>query len=606
MGEANATRTVVVVGGAQLAATTAAMLAGASVRREGYALLAEHAAPPAGGPAPVHRLARGTRHLDIAVATRPLDWPGAVEHTDQVVVATTTGDVATAVSHLQAMHARGGRAAALASSAVVVLSRAHAAQPAPSEVTGRFAELARATLTVPHQDGAPVAPLRQSALPPPTREAWDRVEQVVGADDLSPDEMDTQPRIDVRDLFAGGAPAASAGPWRDDPRPSGRRRWWLAGVAAVAVVALVVTPFVIGGGLPWGGDPADEAVRISPVAPVHGWTSQAEWVSSPIAVEGRAPTVLLREGAVITTTGDVAQPDITALSGADGSQLWSSRVDGPLTGPPQLITWEDRPAVIAATSNELYLWPHLGSGGTAPTVQTWTFTEADVRLVEGSPVPLLANEETLTALVLHDGALRRRTLPSGGSPVGADDEGRVLSVGTTGHWWQSGDGGEVSTGTLLAPPAYGSLPGSVLGVAGTHLVVNWTRNNRTTHLVGYDVTDLMAESWTTTVPGRVGADDFAASPDGSWAVAGSVAVDLGTGTTEPLASGWETLRVIDDRAWSPRHTTTKGGVVTPLPEAVPDPDGVPVGVTGSGLGLVVAADEDGRSRIYALRPDPDA
>ena len=76
--------------------------------------------------------------------------------------------------------------------------------------------------------------------------------------------------------------------------------------------------------------------------------------------------------------------------------------------------------------------------------------------------------------------------------------------------------------------------------------------------------------------------------------------------TATLASGWETLRVIDDRAWSPRHTTTKGGVVTPLPEAVPDPDGVPVGVTGSGLGLVVAADEDGRSRIYALRPDPDA
>ena len=89
------------------------MLAGASVRREGYALLAEHAAPPAGGPAPVHRLARGTRHLDIAVATRPLDWPGAVEHTDQVVVATTTGDgAAVPAAFLLAEHRR--MAAALA------------------------------------------------------------------------------------------------------------------------------------------------------------------------------------------------------------------------------------------------------------------------------------------------------------------------------------------------------------------------------------------------------------------------------------------------------------------------------------------------------------
>src|SRR5690606_35120529 len=176
---------------------------------------------------------------------------------------------------------------------------------------------------------------------------------------------------------------------------------------------------------------------------------------------------------------------------------------------------------------------------------------------------------------------RRRALPSGGQPMAADLDGRVLSVGSAGHWWSSGDDGEVSDGTLLTPPAYGALPGAVLGVGGTTLVVNWTRNNRTTHLTGYDVTDQMEPTWTTTVPGRVTVGDFDVAPDGSWAAAGTVAVDLGTGAKEPLGQQWQTIRVTDERAWSrDAAATSKGASTAPLPEPVADADGVPIAVTG--------------------------
>lgn len=610
----SAERTVVVIGEGPIATTTATMLAAAAIRREGYSLLTMSgpADPRGPGLAVAHRLSRGTRSLVIATATYPLHWSQIVERADQVVVASTTAEVNSAAAKLQVLHGWGGAAATLAARTVVVLARADASHPAPSEVTRRFASLARATLVVPHDSRMLADPLQQGALPPASRTAWDGVMQVVGEDELSEDEMDTQPRIDVRDLYAGApggapAPGVPANTW-GGPRPRLRRgRWALVAVAVAVVVALGATPFVIAGGLPWGGDSAGGTPGLSPVDPVHGWTSQAEWTSPEIAAGDSAPTVLVAEGAAITTTGDAAAPHLTALSTSDGSQLWTSPIDAALTGPPQLIRWQDEPAVVAATANQLYLWRHLGVEDETPTPQTWSFTEADVTLVTGSPVPLLANEETLTALVLHDGDLRRRALPSGGQPLAADLDGRVLSVGSAGHWWSSGDDGEVSDGTLLAPPAYGSLPGAVLGVGGTTLVVNWTRNNRTTHLAGYDVTDQMEPTWTATVPGRVAVGDFDVAPDGSWATAGTVAVDLGTGAQEPLGQQWQTIRVTDDRAWSRSEAATRKGASTaPLPEPVEVADGVPIAVTGTGLGLIVASEGDGPSRIYALQPDPDA
>lgn len=610
----SAERTIVVIGEGSIATTTATMLAAAAIRREGYSLLTTSgpAAPSGPGLVMVHRLSRGTHSLVIATATYPLHWSQIVERADQVVVASTTAEVTSAAAKLQVLHGWGGAASSLAARTVVVLARADASHPAPSEVTSRFASLARATLVVPHDSRMHADPLQQGTLPQASRTAWDGVMRVVGEDELSEDEMDTQPRIDVRDLFAGtpgGAPApgAPANTW-GGPRPTPRRgRWALVAVAVAVVVALGATPFVIAGGLPWGGDSAGGAPGLSPVDPVHGWTSQAEWASPEIAAGDSAPTALVAEGAAITTTGDSAAPHLTALRTSDGAQLWSSPIAAALTGPPQLITWEDEPAVVAATANELYLWRHLGVEDETPTPQTWSFTEADVTLVAGSPVPLLANEETLTALVLHDGSLRRRALPSGGQPMAADLDGRVLSVGSAGHWWSSGDDGEVSDGTLLTPPAYGALPGAVLGVGGTTLVVNWTRNNRTTHLTGYDVTDQMEPTWTTTVPGRVTVGDFDVAPNGSWATAGTVAVDLGTGAKEPLGQQWQTIRVTDERAWSrDAAATSKGASTAPLPEPVADADGVPIAVTGKGLGLIVASEGDGPSRIYALQPDPDA
>lgn len=616
-GDQSAERTVVVIGEGSLGVTTAGMLASAAIRREGWSLLAPGAPTPPGTPTPppgrggvtvVHRLARGNRGLVIATAAIPLHWAEVLDRADQVVIATTTADHESAATKLMALRGWGGDAAELASGAVVVLTRADPSHPAPSEVVPRFRGLARSTLVVPHSAQASTDPLQQSTVPPAARTAWDGVIQLVGHDEVSEDEMDTQPRIDVRDLFAGQPGATpGSGPTPFAPaRPTHRRgRWALLAVAAALVVALAAIPFVLGGGLPWGQDSA-ATPGLAPVDPVHGWTSQAEWVSPDIAARGLPPTVLVAQGAAITTTGDATSPDLTALSTADGEQLWTSPIDGELTAPPQLISWLDQPAVVAATATDLYLWTDLASAERAPSPRTWSFTETGMRLVPGSPVPLLASEDTLTALVLHDGSLRRRSIPSGGRPIAADFEGRVLSVASTGHWWSSDADGELTDGKLLAPPSYGSLPGDILGVAGTTLVVNWSRNNRTTHLAGYDVMDQMDETWTSTVPGRVRIDDFDVAPDGTWATAGTVALDLATGKDKDLGDDWQTVGMAGDRAWSRTDVTDRTGRTTPLPEPVADPTGVPVAVTGNGLGLIVASEAGGPARIYALRPDPDA
>lgn len=605
----SSTRTIVVVGSGRWVEVTAAGLAAAAIRRDGYGLLsaAQAGTSRLSGPgfAVVHHLSTGPRELVVAATGQTPDWSQIIERSDQLVVATTAAAAGSDAGHLRALQARGGRAAELVSGAVVVVAGADLAL---GREAGAFAGLARATVAVPHDPGAPTDPLQPSPLPPATRGAWDRAAELVGSDEVPLEDADTQPRIDVRSLMAE-APATDAptsgqtGTWIEGPPRPKRRRWILLAIAAALIAVLALTPFVLGGGWPWGG-PSAAPSGVSPVTPVQGWTDQATWVSPDLASGEEAPTVLVSGDAVITASEGTSSPELLALSSTDGAELWSSPIDGALTGPPQLITWQDKPAVVAATSNELYLWADLE--GEAPAPRTWSFTEADVRLVPGSPVPLLANEETLTALVLTGDGLQRRSLPSGGQPIAADAEGQVMSVGPSGHWWSSTDDGQVSDGTLLTPPVYGSLPGRVLGVGGTTLVVNWTRNNRATYLAGYDITNGMNLTWKTTVQGRVDLGDFDTSPDGTWAAVGTQAVDLSSGETTPLADDWQTVRVLDDRAWGTKHAVDKGGAARPLDEPIGDPAGVPVAVTDSGLGLIVAAEDGGALRIYALQPDPDA
>lgn len=339
----------------------------------------------------------------------------------------------------------------------------------------------------------------------------------------------------------------------------------------------------------------------APVEPVDGWSDEAEWVS-PALTKGNNSPVLVAGSTIITTTSTSLGTELTALRAEDGERLWSDPIDGTLTGPPQLITHDDEPAVIAATENTLMLWSGLGTEGEAPEPETWDFTEAEVTLVEGSPVPLLANEETLTALVLVDDELTKRTFPSETRPLAADEKGRVMAVRDTGHWYAMTHESAKPEATLLKPPIIGSLVRDVLGTAGDTLVVSWSDGSGRSRLVGYDMTASMKPTWETPVRGRPKAEDFSASPDGGWAIVGNLAVDTATGETEQLPRDWKTLGITDDRAWSRTHVVTEDGRVEALDDGVEDRDGLPVAVTSDGLGLVVAA-EDGKSpQIHALKP----
>lgn len=374
-------------------------------------------------------------------------------------------------------------------------------------------------------------------------------------------------------------------------------------IAVVMVLALVLALCL--GGRAWlasDGDPASPTGP-APVEPVDGWSSTAEWVS-PALTKGNNSPVLLTGSTVITVTSTSRGPELTAMDADDGSRLWSSEIDGTLTGPPQLITHDDEPVVIAATENTLMRWSDLGTEAEdePKDPETWDFTEAEVKLVEGSPVPLLANEETLTALVLVDDELTKRTFPSETRPVSADDKGRVVALRDSGHWYAMNHGTRMPEASLLKPPIIGSLVRDVLGTAGSTVIVSWSDGSGRSRVVGYDMTASMKPLWETPVRGRPKAEDFTASPDGGWAITGTVAIDAATGQTEQLPKKWKTLGMTDDRAWSRVHTASKEGRVGALEDEVEDRDGLPVAVTSGGLGLVVAAADGEAPRIHALKP----
>lgn len=390
----------------------------------------------------------------------------------------------------------------------------------------------------------------------------------------------------------------------DEPEGRPRRRPWLIAIAAAAlVVGLVAVAALAGRALLSGDD--DEAVPSgpAPVEPVDGWSSTAEWVS-PAVAKGKNSPVLVSGSTVITVTSTSRGPELTAMDADDGTRLWSSKIDGKLTGPPQLITHDDEPVVVAATENTLMRWSDLETEGEnePKTPETWDFTEAEVELVEGSPVPLLANEETVTALVLVGDELKKRTFPSDTTPVAADDKGRVTALRDSGHWYAVDHATRLPEATLLEPPMMGSLVRDVLGTVGSTVVVSWSAGGGTSRVVGYDMTASMKPLWETSVDGNPEPGSFTPSPDGDWAIVDTLAVDARTGETEQLPKKWKTLGMTGDRAWSRTHAVSNEGRVAELEDTVEDRDGLPVAVTSGGLGLVVAAEKGEARRIHALRP----
>lgn len=412
----------------------------------------------------------------------------------------------------------------------------------------------------------------------------------------------------------GDIPSSSEGeeglaPESDDVSPgravlTGRSALPMRSIAVVTGAAVLVATGV--GAAWWNlsgeGEPAKPTTVRAPLDPASGWSKTAAWASPALA--GRDSPVLVVDKTVITTVTSDSGPVLVALRATDGKVLWESPIEGHLTGPPQLTRYKGKPAVAAATDHTLMIWPLDSTSheeGTFP--RTWTFTEAGVELVPGSPAPLLANEKTLTALVLDGDRLENRTLPQAGAhPIAAASDGRAVAVTDDGHWWslEHGDA-QAPEAKLLSPPGWGSLVRDVLGMAGDTLVVSWSRGKWNSTLVGYDVADGMTRKWKVKVSGKVSPEDFDVAPDGSWMIAGDTAISSSSGENQSLPESWDTMRITAAGAWSTKARAPKLESASSLPDPVRDPATIPTDVTPR-RGLLVATTSDGQRKIFALPP----
>ena len=119
--------------------------------------------------------------MDSGNSTRGENFARMIHHSDQVVLATTTeSDKAQgAVDSWRALKARGGRAAELADTAVVVVSEANTSNSLPaSEVVDKFSAYVRAVHVVPFDPALVQGVMRTQDLHPKTRRAW----QIAAAD----------------------------------------------------------------------------------------------------------------------------------------------------------------------------------------------------------------------------------------------------------------------------------------------------------------------------------------------------------------------------------------------------------------------------------------
>ena len=339
--------------------------------------------------------------------------------------------------------------------------------------------------------------------------------------------------------------------------------------------------------------PAGEA----PVVPVQGWARRAGWVS-PVLTDGDAggPPAFLTKAGVITTLAKDGGC-LAALRPEDGATLWTKPLPEDLTSPPQAASFQGREAISAATRNTLTVWPATAN----PTPTRWEFTEADMEMVPSSTVPLLASEETSTALVLHGTQLEKRVLPAGSTPVSADDKGRVAAVDDHGRWWRLTDEDTAPRPTQLQPPTYGAEATEVLGLAGRTLLVAW-EDDEGTLVSGFATESSMEPVWSKRVDKSPRSSDLSVAPNGSWLVVGETAIQTEDGTAKALPKGWKTSGMTNIAAWSKEHMVPRFGTPKELTDEVEDEEGIPVATT-SRHGLIVAEDAKG-PRIFALENDP--
>lgn len=103
-------------------------------------------------------------------------WLRMIDHTDQLVIATTTMEehAEAGALLLEALQARGGHYAMLAEQSVVIVSQAdrNGGTAQADAVAAGFGPLARAAVTIPYDPALRKGQIRWSGLHPRTRRAW--------------------------------------------------------------------------------------------------------------------------------------------------------------------------------------------------------------------------------------------------------------------------------------------------------------------------------------------------------------------------------------------------------------------------------------------------
>ncbi len=103
-------------------------------------------------------------------------WLRMIDHTDQLVIATTTVEehAEAGALLLEALQERGGRSAELARGAVVIVSQAdrNGTEAQARRVAEAFKVLARAAVTIPYDPALVKGQIRYASLRPATQRAW--------------------------------------------------------------------------------------------------------------------------------------------------------------------------------------------------------------------------------------------------------------------------------------------------------------------------------------------------------------------------------------------------------------------------------------------------
>lgn len=113
--------------------------------------------------------------MDSGNTARAANWRAMIEHTDQLVIPTTTMEdrAEAAKLTLQTLAARDDRGAQLAENAVVIISQWKPEDRAEAQrIAELFTPLVRAVVTVPYDPALKAGRIRYTALKPTTQRAW--------------------------------------------------------------------------------------------------------------------------------------------------------------------------------------------------------------------------------------------------------------------------------------------------------------------------------------------------------------------------------------------------------------------------------------------------